>query len=338
MKIIKKNISGVTLIEILIGIVITTIIMGAMYTTYSVVNKTYSQVSEKAGISESSRDLVSMLMRDIRMAGFKYYVGSQTKQKYAQDTLDQCPPGGLLLPSLSYFGFNNGYDNADDSHNPIVIRKKTIGDSDKVSISDTCCDSIEIVYEDFNINDKLQPFIKYKILYFAEKAGTDKGYAVFKTVKQWSQKKAASACSWPLPETGSWETVIDKEMIREYVEDMEFIPFDENGLIVKDTSGDYPDPGKSGRKDSSGNDIRDRLMDIRGVDIRITFRSKENFFDRVRTDRRKPKQLLSGRVETDSEDKPGDEDEPKDTGTELKLRDSVLVTVNTRNIGGDLFK
>ena len=79
-------------------------------------------------------------------------------------------------------------------------------------------------------------------------------------------------------------------------------------------------------------------MDIRGVDIRITFRSKENFFDRVRTDRRKPKQLLSGRVETDSEDKPGDEDEPKDTGTELKLRDSVLVTVNTRNIGGDLFK
>ena len=72
MKIIKKNISGVTLIEILIGIVITTIIMGAMYTTYSVVNKTYSQVSEKAGISESSRDLVSMLMRDIRMAGFKY--------------------------------------------------------------------------------------------------------------------------------------------------------------------------------------------------------------------------------------------------------------------------
>ena len=159
MKIIKKNISGVTLIEILIGIIITTIIMGAMYTTYSVVNKTYSQVSEKAGISESSRDLVSMLMRDIRMAGFKYYVGSQTKEEYAQDTLDQCPPGGLLLPSLSYFGFNNGYDNADDSHNPIVIRKKTIGDSDKVSISDTCCDSIEIVYEDFNINDKLQPFI-----------------------------------------------------------------------------------------------------------------------------------------------------------------------------------
>ena len=36
----KKNISGVTLVEILIGIVITTIIMGAIYTTYSVVNKT----------------------------------------------------------------------------------------------------------------------------------------------------------------------------------------------------------------------------------------------------------------------------------------------------------
>ena len=63
---IKKNlkdIKGLTLIEILIGIIITTLIMGAMFTTYSIVNQTYTQVSEKAKISRSSRDLVSMLMR-----------------------------------------------------------------------------------------------------------------------------------------------------------------------------------------------------------------------------------------------------------------------------------
>ena len=67
-----KNQKGLTLIEIMIGIIITSLMMGALYTTYSVVNSTYSQVSEKAKISRSSRDLVSMLMRDIRMAGFKY--------------------------------------------------------------------------------------------------------------------------------------------------------------------------------------------------------------------------------------------------------------------------
>ena len=73
---IKKRMKGehgLTLIEILIGIVITALMMGAMYTSYNVVNKTYNQVSDKAKISKTSRDLVSMLMRDIRMAGYKYY-------------------------------------------------------------------------------------------------------------------------------------------------------------------------------------------------------------------------------------------------------------------------
>lgn len=67
--------AGVSLIEMLIGIVISSIIIGAMYTTYSVINQTYSRVTDVAGISKSGRDIVSMIMRDVRMAGFKYYYG-----------------------------------------------------------------------------------------------------------------------------------------------------------------------------------------------------------------------------------------------------------------------
>ena len=65
-----KNIAGLTLIEILIGVVISSIMMAAMYTTYSVVNNSYQQVVDKAKISRSGRDIVEMLMRDIRMGGF----------------------------------------------------------------------------------------------------------------------------------------------------------------------------------------------------------------------------------------------------------------------------
>ena len=72
----KKHISGLTLIEVLIGIVISTIIMGAMYTTYTVVNQSYSQVTNKAKISRSGRDIIEMLIRDIRLAGFRYVVGT----------------------------------------------------------------------------------------------------------------------------------------------------------------------------------------------------------------------------------------------------------------------
>ena len=67
-----KNIAGLTLIEMLIGVVISSIMMGAIYTTYTVVNNSYGQVTERAKISRSGRDIIEMMMRDIRMAGFKY--------------------------------------------------------------------------------------------------------------------------------------------------------------------------------------------------------------------------------------------------------------------------
>ena len=70
-----NNNAGITLIEILIGVAISTIMMAAMYTTYSVVNNSYSQVTDRATISRSGRDIIGMLMRDIRLAGFKYYFG-----------------------------------------------------------------------------------------------------------------------------------------------------------------------------------------------------------------------------------------------------------------------
>ena len=68
-----SNIAGVTLIEILIGILISVIMMGAMFTSYTVVNNTYSQVTDRAKISTAGRDVVGMIMRDVRNAGFKYF-------------------------------------------------------------------------------------------------------------------------------------------------------------------------------------------------------------------------------------------------------------------------
>ena len=109
---------------------------------------------------------------------------------------------------------------------------------------------------------------------------------------------------------------VDRELIRDHVEDMEFIPFDNKGLIIQDTSGNYPAPELTG--------IRDRLFDINGVDVRLTFRSKENFFKKEAPDSKK--RFITGL------------DDRTKGFTDKYLRDSVIVTVNTRNIGGDLFK
>ena len=49
-----KSIAGLTLIEILISVVVSSIMMAAIYSTYSIVNSTYTQVLEKAKVSRSS--------------------------------------------------------------------------------------------------------------------------------------------------------------------------------------------------------------------------------------------------------------------------------------------
>tara|TARA_B100000945_G_scaffold177774_1_gene142595 strand:+ start:154 stop:510 length:357 start_codon:yes stop_codon:yes gene_type:complete len=70
-----SKISGITLVEMLIGVVVSSIMIAAMYTSYTVINNSYSRVTDVAAISRSGHDIVSMMMRDIRMAGFKYYYG-----------------------------------------------------------------------------------------------------------------------------------------------------------------------------------------------------------------------------------------------------------------------
>ena len=69
----KKSILGVTLVEILIGIVISSIMMAAMYASYTAVNNSFQKVTDKAKVSQTGRSVLNMLVRDIRMAGFKYY-------------------------------------------------------------------------------------------------------------------------------------------------------------------------------------------------------------------------------------------------------------------------
>ena len=73
-----KNIKGLTLIEILIGVAVTALMMGAMFSSYTVVNNSYNQVTDRAQVSRSSRDIVGMIVRDIRLAGFKYYFCAQS--------------------------------------------------------------------------------------------------------------------------------------------------------------------------------------------------------------------------------------------------------------------
>ena len=313
-----KNIAGLTLIEILIGVVISSIMMAAMYTTYSVVNNSYGQVTDRAKISRSGRDIVEMLMRDIRMAGFKYMLGTNN----------------LGISTRSYLEFKGGHTSLSESHDPIIIVKSELGYTradlgtdptppPKHNAADLCCDKIHIVYDDFNQNDNMideQPYKRYKITYFAAPADyypdgeidfEDPRYAVYKTLESWKQVIGSDGVP---NETGSWiddcTECYKAQKIRDHVVDMEFIAFNHEGRIINPNDA---------RPDNADADRRAKIYDTRAVDVRLTFRSKNEFF-RFAPSTSKPR-LVKGLSDRTIE------------FLDKYLRDSVVVTIHTRNIG-----
>ena len=309
---IRKNLkstAGLTLIEILIGIVVSSIMMAAIYTTYSIVNTTYSQVLEKAKVSRSSRDLIELLIRDIRMSGFRYYLGDNE----------------LGFPRESYLEFVGGAKTIKESHDPIVIIPNQLGHSitdaiatppAKHNSNDTCCDKIHIVYDDFNQNDATQPYKRYKLTYFARPLSDGIGdngpinprYGIYKSNISWQQPIGQ--------ETGAWVSDCSEcyhnELIRDHVEDMEFVALDNEGRVLS------PSPSTTTEA------TRNNLYKVRAVDIRLAFISEKPFF---RFESREGNEReLSGFSRTIR------------SFSDRYLRDNVVVTVYTRNIvGQDIF-
>ena len=295
-----KNNSGLTLIEILVGVVVSAIMITAMYTTYSVVNNSYTKVTDRAKISKSGRDIIELLMRDIRMAGFKYILGTND----------------LGFPTRSYLEFIGGDTTIALSHDAIIIES---GESALGSGSETidrhddkhkCCDRIHIVYDDFNQNDTDQPYKRYKVTYYAEpisdgpdRVFENKRYAVYKTLKSWTQEID--------DETGAWVDDCSEcfvgEKIRDYVVDMEFIPLDRRGRRISP----LPNPTTLAGRES--------LDKVRAIDVKLTFRSKNPFYRfKAKEGNERIVKALSDRTQK---------------FMDRFLRDAVVVTVHTRNIG-----
>ena len=66
----SKKISGMTLVETLVAIVIGVISSAAIFYSYNIFNKSYQGVADKAKMSTSTRNALTMIARDLRNAGY----------------------------------------------------------------------------------------------------------------------------------------------------------------------------------------------------------------------------------------------------------------------------
>ena len=239
-----KSISGITLIEMLIGIIISTIMMGAMFTSYSVVNSTYRQVADRAKISQAGRDIVGMIVRDIRMAGYKYF-------------------GDNIKTSVK--------------HSPLIITKstnfKTECDKIEIVFGDVKYDSTATPKYEYE---------RYKVTYECKRSkiidkdpklatGTNLGpstidaFAIYKSKVKWN----SLANDWWDPSLDGDVRTYESELIVDYIEDLIFNAVDEKGLIID------PPPTPT-------NANKDYLYKIKTVDIALNVRSTKKFFRKAK--------------------------------------------------------
>ena len=272
-----SSIAGVTLIEILIGILISVVMMAAMFTSYQVVNNTYSQVADRAKISTAGRDVVGMMLRDIRNAGFKY--------------------------------FNDNIKTSDE-HSPIIITKSTNFNS--------ACDKLEIVFGDINYNSSRTPkyqFERYKVTYeckasklpdktavttVGNKLPTIKAFALYKSKLGWN----TTSNKWDDPATDGNPKTYGEEIVLDYVSDLVFNPIDDKGLLIN------PPPTPT-------NTNKDKLYNIKTIDIALTVRSTKPFFRNAKL--RKVLAMMDGSRTKSNTDK--------------FFRESIIVTAHARNLG-----
>ncbi len=236
------SISGVTLIEILIGIIITTIMMAAMYASYSAVNNTYRQVADRAKISQAGRDVVGMIANDVRMAGFKY--------------------------------FNDDIQTSDE-HAPIIITKSTnfTQECDKIEIVFG-----DVNYDPSGTPSKYT-YERFKTTYQCKKstvqnrAAKPSGSGVYPTIEAFAVYKSkvkwnTAAKAWWDPDLDGDNRTYNDQLVEDYIEDLIFNAVDDKGLVIK------PPP-------TPKNSTRDKLYKIKTVDILLNVRSKKEFYRRA---------------------------------------------------------
>jgi prepilin-type N-terminal cleavage/methylation domain-containing protein len=263
-----KNCSGVTLIEILIGIVISVIIMAAMYTSYQAINGSYSQVTGKAKASQTGRNVLGMLMRDLRQAGFKFFE-----------------------------------DNIINDDQPISITKNR-GELNASQVS--VCDHIQIVYGDASLDVNQNPvYERYRVTYFCRRStlrdpngNLEDTRAIFKQKEEWSNN------AWVTNEDNSYP----EQLITDYIDDLTLIAKDINGRTIN------PPP-------RAGNANRLRVYDIRAVEIKLTTRSRDNFYQTNLNADGMQRTIFD--IDSDNET----------TITDRFLRETSVMSVSIRNLG-----
>ncbi len=92
----KNNHRGFTLVEMVMVLAISTIVLAAMYSVFTIANKNFTTQNAAANVQQNLRSAIGLMARDIRLAGldpsgsdnFGITHASQAKIRFTMDSID----------------------------------------------------------------------------------------------------------------------------------------------------------------------------------------------------------------------------------------------------------
>ena len=92
----NNNHRGFTLVEMMLVLAISTIVLAAMYSVFTIANKNFTTQNAAANVQQNLRNAIGLMTRDIRAAGldpacsdnFGITYASQTKIRFTMDSID----------------------------------------------------------------------------------------------------------------------------------------------------------------------------------------------------------------------------------------------------------
>ncbi len=118
-KLIPRD-AGFTLVELLIALVLSVVIIGAVYYSFNTQQKSFSLINQKVSMRQQGRAAIDFMMRDIRMAGSRV---PKSKAMVITDST-QGPDQVSVLFASSEKDFISGF----------IITSSTNGSSDSVTV------------------------------------------------------------------------------------------------------------------------------------------------------------------------------------------------------------
>ena len=94
--VIFKNSRGFTLVEMVLALAISSIVLAAVYSVFTIANKNFTTQNVTANVQQNLRNAIGLMARDIRAAGldpadsdnFGITYASQTKIRFTMDSID----------------------------------------------------------------------------------------------------------------------------------------------------------------------------------------------------------------------------------------------------------